>query len=232
MGRGDYGHAVHSARAASAPVLPTVLTDALATAGRFGSAVFDAALEDVAAAVRAVGGSVVRSRGGAGPDIEVLRAKSALEAHPQSLSALHGLGAFPLHIDGAHLRRPPQWLVLEGPGRVGTGGTLVLGSAAWDNGDDCLRRGMFKVGFGRAAFYAPAVDDGGLRFDAGCMAPADGAARRAADHFARLRDLARTHEWDAGPTLLLVDNRQALHGRQEVRDYRRLRRLMFSLDTA
>jgi len=68
-----------------------------------------------------LGWEQVATRRGDSP-VSVLRPTAAEEAHPRSLSAIHGLGEQPMHTDGAHLREPPDYLVFhaERPNRTPT----------------------------------------------------------------------------------------------------------------
>jgi hypothetical protein len=59
-----------------------------------------------------LGWEQVATRRGDSP-VSVLRPTAAEEAHPRSLSAIHGLGEQPMHTDGAHLREPPDYLVFH-----------------------------------------------------------------------------------------------------------------------
>jgi len=44
--------------------------------------------------------------------VSVLRPQEQGQAHPYSISAVHGLGEQPLHVDGSHMFRPPDVVVL------------------------------------------------------------------------------------------------------------------------
>jgi len=164
----------------------------------------------------------------AGPAIEFLRPTLTANAGRRSLSARHGLGAFPLHSDCAHWRRPPDFVLIQCASGTSTTPTLILPLVKLPAGlESAFRQGMFLVGYGRRAFYAPAMSDGGLRFDEGCMRPLDGQALRVTEYLrATSRDAVEFH-WTNEDTVLVMDNRRALHGRAPVHDAgdRRLARL-------
>src|ERR1700742_4861087 len=65
-------------------------------------------------------------RGRAGRKIEPLIPTKQVGANAKSLSVMHGLGSFPMHTDGAHLPRPPTFVVLgcASPGTVAVPTTL------------------------------------------------------------------------------------------------------------
>ncbi len=132
-------------------------------------------LEDVTAQARQLTLEPVPNRRGDSP-VSRLRPTTQQDAKPRSLSAQVGLGAQPLHTDGAHHQAPPDFLVFvsERPSSTPTWLRHVHGqSVPWDD----LRSGMFLVGVGSFAFFAPALTGAGptrrLRFDPGCMTPCD-----------------------------------------------------------
>lgn len=159
----------------------------------------------------------VANRRGA-PPISRLRPTTEEEAKPQSLSSQVGLGAQPLHTDGAHQESPPDFLVFvsERPSSTPTWLRHVHGhNVPWDD----LRGGMFLVGIGPSALFAPALERSGttcrLRFDPGCMTPCDARARAAAKFLSDTTSATR-FDWRSPGQVLVVDNGRALHGRGEV----------------
>jgi hypothetical protein len=152
------------------------------------------------------------------PPISRLRPATEEQAKPHSLSAQVGLRAQPLHTDGAHQESPPDFLVfvLERSTSTPTWLRHVNGQIApWHD----LRGGMFLVGVGPSAFFAPALTGAGptrrLRFDPGCMTPCDGRARAAALFLSDTTSATR-FDWTSPGQVLVVDNRRTLHGRGEV----------------
>lgn len=189
-------------------------------------------LSELLAEAIAEGVEVSPTRAGEGP-IGMLRAVESSAAHPQSLSAIYGLGRLPLHTDGAHQRRPPSVVILEADGARLGDATLVWiadHATATSAVKTALRQGVFTVGRGRSAFLAHALDtDGRVRFDPGCMRPADDLARRAAMWFDRMRDEATPFCWAREARCVVIDNTRCLHGRPGgVRQGRELRRLMLN----
>ncbi len=154
--------------------------------------------------------------------VSVLRPAAPSAAHPNSLSALYGLGQQPLHTDGAHMQTPPDLLVFiserssttptqlwrpDVPGR--RSGPPYMSAAA-------LLHGMFLVRSGRDSFYAPALSGSRYRYDPGCMTPCDARAREVQDYFDQQLSHAAVCEWSAAGGVLVVDNRRVLHARSAV----------------
>ena len=151
----------------------------------------------------------------AGAVVSKLRPMNQEQAPSRTLSAVHGLDAQPLHTDGAHLRKMPDVIVLCAASPSPTGTTI------WKLGRDypsALRNGVFTVRGNDSSFLAHAYANQRLRFDPVCMSPADQLAREAKAFLENTRDRAHTHTWSAGRTLLFIDNRQTLHGREAVAD--------------
>ena len=137
----------------------------------------------------------------------------------------------PLHTDGAHLRRPPDFTLLEADNAAPGEDTLLYRLRAEDLDDD-VRHGVFAVVGNGAPFAAHAIDGDRVRFDPGCMRPRDGMAKRAMTRFAhRVGDAVR-YQWNRMPgAVLVIDNKWTLHGRGIVGSgtSRELRRLMLRL---
>ena len=155
-----------------------------------------------------------------GPLLHALTPTTSSDAPPRSLSAKHGLGAFPLHTDAAHHRIPPRWMLLRcaQPGAEPRPTVLVDSRAlGWQDRERReFERIVWRIRNGRGSFLASAVlrDGVGLRYDADCMAAAAPSFGAAAVHFGeKLKDAARTSiRWEPG-LALLVDNWRVLHGR-------------------
>lgn len=177
------------------------------------------------AAARAAGWRTVPIRSGES-EITTLRPVPAEQAHPNSLSAMVGLGRQPFHTDGAHLRRMPDIVILASETPSDTPTLLCDPTPP----TDAQLQGVFRVAGGRDTFYATAVNaDGTWRYDPGCMTPADEHARRAADDFENLVSKTVRHEWTEPNTLLVIANRRILHARAEAVDSatRRVHRVAF-----
>lgn len=176
-------------------------------------------LEAVTAEARRLKLEPVANRRGE-PSVSRLRPTTEEEAKPRSLSAQVGLGPQPLHTDGAHQESPPDFLVFvsERPSSTPTWVCHVHGhDVPWHN----LRSGMFLVGVGPSAFFAPALEGQGpsrrLRFDTGCMTPCDARARAATEFLSDTTSATR-FEWTVPGQVLVVDNSRTLHGRGQVDD--------------
>ncbi|SDU25513.1 TauD/TfdA family dioxygenase [Jiangella alkaliphila] len=163
---------------------------------------------------------------------DVLHPITSADAPKRSLSAAYGRGAQPLHTDGAHLTAPPDIVILAST-RRSTVATMLWRhdrSTAGALHDD-LSHGLFTVDDGKTHFLAPAYARGRLRFDPGCMTPADSRARRVAAHFRDVLDSATSFNWTDPDQVLVIDNRTVLHARADAQSDpdRELQRLMFRI---
>lgn len=157
------------------------------------------------------------------------------KAHPASHSALTGTAAQPLHTDGAHLRKPPRWIVLhaETPNATETklvrlNPPLVTSSKAVSLPTGALG-GLFLVSGGSERFLAGLrTDEGAWRWDPGCMTACDQRAREAVKFLTSL-EATTEHTWDEANQILLIDNRRVLHARGDATDdpLRRLTRMTY-----
>lgn len=146
------------------------------------------------------------------------------QARRRSLSAIHGMGEFPLHTDGAHLPTTPRYIVLRcvSPGAaaretlLADTAALQLSAADWA----LLRRAVYVIDDGRsprrlrsiAVRTGPSRHD--IRFDDGCMRPAHPSFAEAGRRF---RDALDRNDpirlvWKEGDAVI-IDNRRCLHGR-------------------
>lgn len=191
------------------------LQEAATVARRDGWCTLTGSVEEVRSAGLRYGWREVPNRA-SGPSVSVLRPTSQAAAHPRSLSAIHGLDKQPLHTDGAHIRHPPDIVVLvaTNPTPVPTLVRRIFRSTGraevWP---PHLDDGVFLVQSGRDSFYTTARMDRGVRFDPGCMTPCDQRARELSDYFVHLSDGAEEHQWTAANQVLVVDNRRTVHGR-------------------
>ena len=117
-------------------------------------------------------------------DATVLRAPPCGRdaAHPNSLSAVYGLGQQPLHTDGAHMPDRPTFSCsspsIPARPRRGLAAGMPVRSGGTPPAPGRFCHGMFLVRNGRDSFYAPALVRGrGYRYDPGCMTPCDARAR-------------------------------------------------------
>lgn len=144
------------------------------------------------------------------PALSTLRVVDVEDARTQSLSAMVGRARQPLHTDGAHHRLMPDLVLLSATAPSPTPTLLCAPGSP----TKAQRAGIFKVGGGRAGFYAGAVDEKDRwRYDPGCMTPMDREARHAARDFAALSESAVAHHWTVPGTVLVIANRRVLHAR-------------------
>lgn len=154
-------------------------------------------------------------------ETSVLRPKDQGQAHPHSISAVHGLGEQPLHVDGSHMFRPPDVVILvpETTSSTPTNLWRLPGTGELQH-IDSLWNGLFVVGSGRFAFLSPALEvtRGGrkLRFDPTIMEPADARAHEAARYLREAQNDAHAFQWTDPHSVLVINNRAVLHGRAAV----------------
>jgi hypothetical protein len=94
-----------------------------------------------------------------------------------------------------------------------------------------MEHGVFIISDGQRSFLATAFDGKRLRFDPGCMSPCDQRARETVAFFADALNGAEQHIWSDSDSVLLIDNRRALHARPaaHLEPERALDRLTFHL---
>ncbi|WP_136612125.1 Fe(II)-2OG oxygenase family protein [Sinomonas albida] len=172
-----------------------------------------------------MGWVAVGTRTGEGAS-STLRPTSQGQSRPNSMSAVHGLDAQPLHVDGSHMLRPPDVVTLFSPQPSQTP-TRIWKPNIGDLDVDAARNGIFVVGAGRSAFLAPVLENNEFRFDPVIMHPGDDRARKIADYFAsESNNRAQAVDWNEPNSILMIANRNVLHGRAAVHEEDRDRTLM------
>jgi hypothetical protein len=158
--------------------------------------------------------------GRAGQKIEPLTPVPRASANTKSLSAVHGLGSFPMHTDGAHQLQPPRFVVLvcASPGMSPVPTTLIrfrdLRVTASER--TRLEATPFLVRNGRRSFYSTICSPSRMfiRYDAGCMMPqgseGEASIKLIADRASGV-GVTLVH-WRTGD-VLIIDNWSVLHGR-------------------
>lgn len=146
-----------------------------------------------------------------------LRPTDRGQAHPRSISAVHGLGEQPLHVDGSHMFRPPDVVILTSENPSNTPTNLWRLGAQTQTPFDAMCHGLFVVGSGRFAFLSPALEETSrgrkLRYDPTIMVPADARAHEAAEYLVDAGSDAFAFQWTVPDSILVIDNRSVLHGR-------------------
>lgn len=180
-----------------------------------GWATLPGSLPDFRAWAFVSGLSEVTTRRGADA-MDLLRPVAREAARPRSLSARYGIGAQPLHTDGAHQVVPPDLIVLQAAAASSTP-TLLWKPPNEPWWREHWNHAVFVVNNGRRSRLATAaLRSGGFRFDPGCMSPGDARARALARELEAAARLAFEHRWDGQGQLLIIDNRSALHARAAV----------------
>jgi hypothetical protein len=163
-------------------------------------------------------GTVVHGRGGV--ELETIAPSPRELAHPRSLSAVHGLGTFPLHVELSHRIRPCRYVVLAclNPGIPSVATALLDRNQLAFSSDEkaMLRNAVVLVRSGRRSFYSSILpaDEAWMRFDIGCMEAFDARGRTAIGIVEErlTRSSPTLHHWIAGG-ILVIDNWRVLHGR-------------------
>jgi hypothetical protein len=211
-----------------------ILEDLLKASRAQGWAVGQATMTQVRRGARMLEWTEVPTRRG-GPALSTLRPLGQAEAEPNSLSARHGKGTQPLHSDGAHLRSPPDIVVLacettsKTPTRLWPRNRYGRSIGALPL---FVHHGVFLITSGNDSFFATATEGSHLRYDSGCMIPCDARARQSAQYFEEQESSASEHEWSDPGQVLLIDNRRVLHARASAvhEPEREIQRLSFHLN--
>jgi alpha-ketoglutarate-dependent taurine dioxygenase len=162
--------------------------------------------------------AILASRLGDITSHRVLRARESAAAPADTLTARHGLGAFPMHTDGAAQPIPPRWLVMRALAPTKTATFLYDATpAVLDPANHSLLRRPWAVtpGGARQAFYAPTLQPLScgwrIRYNRACMHPTAGTAEP--DCLTLLTGLE--HHWRLDQ-VLIIDNWRMLHARGPV----------------
>lgn len=177
--------------------------------------------DDVLPALSELGDRLgMRASGRAAATLEVVAPRTVQQAHPRSLSSLHGLGSLPLHVELSHRVRPCRYVLLGclDPGAPGVATTLLDRRTLDLTADETalLKGAPVLVRSGRRSFYSTIMPADGeyLRYDQACMEPVDergrAAMRLVEERLARCPP--ERHDWRAGD-ILIIDNWRVLHGR-------------------
>jgi hypothetical protein len=173
-------------------------------------------------------------------DVQVLRPQDHHQAPPRSLSAQHGRGTFPFHTDGAHLERPPHFVLLALKNSGGQDVPTHLlrfppPSASPEFAED-MRLGIFRVDTGVTSFYttsryADGTSENCVRFDPGCLHPIDPRSWRLANTVTSTAP-DHSHSWSDTREILIIDNHHVLHSRGDATQApsRELHRLLLGWD--
>jgi alpha-ketoglutarate-dependent taurine dioxygenase len=151
--------------------------------------------------------------------VDELRVLDRDDAARRSLSALFGTGPLPFHTDTAHWTSPARYVVIQAvrPGLDPRSTTLLTREALalTDDQSETLRRGVFRVEDGRRSFLTNALSDTWVRFDAGCMSPANATGAEAARILQERIGQGGAIEisWRAGAGVVF-DNWRCLHARE------------------
>jgi alpha-ketoglutarate-dependent taurine dioxygenase len=141
-------------------------------------------------------------------------------AKPRSLSKVHAVGEFPLHIDTAHWLTPCRYVMLAcvSPGSASRP-TLLMDARRLpldEHQSSLLHTTPLCVTNGRNSFFSTILSKARpfVRFDPGCMTATTTDGPRALAVLARENwpDYIETVQWKTG-TMLVMDNWRMLHGR-------------------
>jgi alpha-ketoglutarate-dependent taurine dioxygenase len=168
-------------------------------------------------------GTAVPTRPGE-PLIQKLTPTTHSGAHRRSLSAIYGVGEFPFHTDAAHHRRPPHWMLMRcvdaGPVGRPTLFADVRALRLSPRQRRAIKRAVWWVRSGGRAFLASVLsvssDGERVRYDRGCMMPADPAFAPAASVFEEVlgSTTPMSVAWRAGD-VVVIDNWRLLHARAD-----------------
>src|ERR1017187_3282214 len=161
--------------------------------------------------------AATRSGGGLCDTLQPMEAEAA---KPQSLSKVHAVGEFPLHIDTAHWLTPCRYVMLAcvSPGSASRP-TLLLDARLLplnEHQSSLLHSTPLRVTNGRNSFFSSILSKARpfVRFDPGCMTATTTDGPKAPPDLARHNwsDYIEPVHWKPG-TVLVMDNWRMLHGR-------------------
>lgn len=156
----------------------------------------------------------LKNRSNEGPISELIPQTREI-ANPLSLSATTGLDQQPMHTDGAHLRTTPDFVLLWSET------TNKTPTRVWQLPQipRTAQNGIFVVFNGKERWLTQAYDSGTIRFDPGCMSPADQSARNLSHILTTPpeQEIKLIH-WDVRGKLAVIDNKRILHGRSRLSD--------------
>jgi len=142
------------------------------------------------------------------------------KAHPYSLSSKHATGVFPLHVDTAHWITPCRYLIF---GCLNEGEslrpTILLDFNSLEltmEEKDYLYNSPFIIKNGRNSFYGSILANHRefIRYDSGCMTPANGGTCKMEDLLSskKVQESLTKIIWESG-MILIIDNWRIMHGR-------------------
>ena len=164
-------------------------------------------------------GTPISTRSG-GDLWDTLVPTEAQAAKPRSLSRIHSVGEFPLHIDTAHWLTPCRYVILAcvSPGSGGRP-TLLLDTQQCRLAErhvSFLHSTPLRVTNGRNSFFSTILSKARsfLRFDPGCMTATTPEGADALDIFSHQHWLDHIEEiqWEKD-RIVVIDNWRLLHGR-------------------
>jgi hypothetical protein len=146
------------------------------------------------------------------------RAKASRTARPNTLSAIYGLGEFPLHTDEADQERPPHYVIL-GSAVPRLAPTLVLSLRAGPIVLANEERALFRVAGRLRCHYARFREDRGteqvIRYNVVTHTPLNQAAAEIDATLASCTPLAQRIDW-LQSRIAVIDNWTCLHGRERI----------------
>ena len=151
---------------------------------------------------------------------ETLKPTETRFAQTHSLSKIHSLGEFPLHVDTAHWLTPCRFLILAclSPGS-GHRQTTLLDTNSLPLSHEqtsLLRSAPLRIANGRNSFFSTilAKHRPFVRFDTGCMTPVTPNGEQALDVFSinHWTNYVEAIDWHEGK-VAIIDNWRILHGR-------------------
>ena len=156
--------------------------------------------------------------------VERISPKMSSHASQGTMSAIYGMGSFPLHTERAHWRIPPRFLILRSVGDTSDRPTMLLDSHHLTL-DQQLAQELLQtpwiVSWGGISFRSrvlrPSPSGEGrwqIRYDRCCMRPCHRACKNLSSRLeqALMAFEPEQHFWNPG-IVLLIDNWRVLHGR-------------------
>lgn len=153
-----------------------------------------------------------------GQDIKFLTVSEKSAARPNTLSSLHGKGAFPLHTDTAFCSTPVKYVLLRAiSGDLSRPTTFIsFNELLGDIPESLIQRAVWSCTYGSSLFYTQirfkVGDAHGQRLDLDCMQPCNKSAMAIRAHISSRLTHPKEIKWKPN-MVAVIPNWTHLHGR-------------------
>ena len=157
-------------------------------------------------------------------DVLIPREKKDAKVH--SLSAEYGMEAFPFHTDCAYYLVPPRFIFFRSKIVNNNCATLLhkISNLHFSPTQiELLKTGLFEIRGHHKMFFASLLEKGIFRWDKNCVKAIDRTAKEAVEVVENMLKSTPPHKyyWINKNKVLIVDNWQVLHAREESSSFNR-----------